>query len=147
MTIREAASQDIPAMHVVRISVKENVLSNPALVTPKEYADYILHFGKGWVCEYEKQIIGFAIVGLQQRNVWALFVHPEFEKMGIGKQLQATMLDWYFSQTQETVWLSTAPNSRAEAFYRQTGWAEAGTVANGEIKFEMTFAAWQNSSL
>ncbi len=57
------------------------------------------------------------------------------------------MLDWYFSRTQKTVWLGTAPNSRAEKFYRIAGWKEVGTHGKGEIKFEMEYEDWKNKQL
>lgn len=98
--------------------------------------------GKGWVCEIDKQITGFAIVDLKHNNIWALFVKPEFEKHGIGKKLHHTMLDWYFTQTQDKLWLGTSPNTRAENFYRKSGWTEAGTHGKKEIKFEMTCNNW-----
>jgi len=54
------------------------------------------------------------------------------------------MLDWYFSQTKEKIWLSTDPVSRAEQFYRMNGWVEAGIHGKREIKFEMSFEDWQD---
>ena len=52
------------------------------------------------------------------------------------------MLDWYFTQTQDKIWLGTSPNTRAENFYRKSGWIEAGIHGKGEIKFEMTYNDW-----
>jgi len=37
MIFREATIADIPQMQVVRNAVKENILSNPGLVTDKDY--------------------------------------------------------------------------------------------------------------
>src|SRR5690349_8830150 len=121
MHIREAAPTDIKALQTVRHSVKENVLSDPSLVTDADCLDYITRRGKGWVWEEEAQILGFAIADLQGRNIWALFLRPEAEGKGIGRVLHQLMLDWYFSQTRETVWLSTAPGTRADGFYRKMG--------------------------
>ena len=95
--------------------------------------------GKGWVCEIENQIVGFAIADLRDNNIWALFLQPEFENSGIGRQLHDIMLDWYFDQTKNNVWLGTSPKTRAETFYRKSGWKEIGTHGKGEIKFEMSF--------
>ena len=142
MNFREAIQTDIPGMHHVRISVKENALSNPSLITEAEYLEFITQRGKGWVCELDGNIAGFAIVDLQQHNIWALFVHPGSEAKGIGRKLHQTMMDWYFSETNATVWLSTAPRSRAERFYRTAGWREAGVYGKGEIRFEMTAEQW-----
>ena len=137
MTFREAQLTDIPQMSAIRLAVKENVLSNPALVTQKDYEEYLTLRGKGWVCEIDGCVVGFAIGDLVKNNVWALFIHPDHEGKGIGKTLLSLLLTWYFAQTNETIWLSTAPNSRAAAFYRRFGWAETGITKTGEIRFAL----------
>lgn len=142
MQIRDATINDINQIQIIRNSVKENILSNPNLVTDADCIEFITIRGKGWVCEIDGKIVGFAIADLKENNIWALFIHPEFEKKGIGKQLHNTMLDWYFSKTQTTVWLSTAFNTRAETFYRKAGWTAVGLHVTKEIKFEMTYADW-----
>jgi len=91
-------------------------------------------------------ITGFSIVSLADKNAWALFVHPAYEGKGIGKKLQELMLDWYFSKTTDTIWLGTAPHTRAEQFYRHTGWKENGMHGKQEIKFEMNYADWKRRS-
>lgn len=142
--IREAQLEDIPQIQKVRNSVKENTLSDPNLVTDKDCEEFLFERGKGWVYEIDYQIVGFSIVDLKEKNIWALFLDPGFEKQGIGRKLHDTMLDWYFEQTKETVWLGTAPKTRAENFYRKSGWKETGTHGKGEIKFEMTYNNWKN---
>ncbi len=143
MIFREADIKDIKQIQRVRHSVKENVLSNPALVTDEDCVEFLTKRGKGWVCEIENNIVGFAIADLKENNIWALFVQPEFENMGIGKKLHTVMLNWYFNQTKENVWLGTAPNTRAANFYRLNGWEETGTHGKGEIKFEMSLDNWK----
>lgn len=142
MLIREATIADISSIQHIRNAVKENRLSNPALVPDQDVLDYISQHGKGWVCELKDSIAGFAIVSLQYENVWALFVLPEHEKKGVGKALHQCMLDWYFGKGKKTVWLSTSPFTRAEKFYRRAGWQQTGVQPNGEIKFEMTAVTW-----
>ena len=142
MRIRAAKIEDIPQIQIVRNSVTENTLSDPNLVTNEDCEVYLTVRGKGWVCEIDAQIVGFAIVDLQENNIWALFLDPKFERQGIGRQLHHIMLDWYFTQTKETVWLGTAFNTRAEKFYRKAGWKEVGTHGSKEIKFEMTYNDW-----
>jgi len=144
MLFREARITDIPQIQVVRNSVNENMLSNSALVTDNDCENYLVNRGKGWVCEIDGRIVGFAIADLLDHNVWALFLQPGFDKKGIGRKLHDDMLDWYFSQTDSTVWLSTAANTRAEKFYRKAGWKEVGIHGKGEIKFEMSKADWKN---
>lgn len=142
MIFREATIQDIPQIQIVRNAVKENVLSNPNLVTDADCATYITQRGKGWVCVADNTVVGFAIADLQEHNIWALFVLPEFEQKGIGRQLHTLMLNWYFEQTTNTVWLSTAFNTRAEQFYIKAGWQKVGLYGTKETKFEMTYEQW-----
>ena len=118
------------------------MLSDPAIVTYQDYVDFISERGKGWICEISGKIVGFAIVDLVDHNVWALFVLPGYERMGIGKRLHDLMLDWYFSKTSTMLWLGTAPGTRAENFYRKAGWRETGVHGKGEIKFEMNKEDW-----
>jgi len=134
---REAGVSDIAAMHIVRMSVHENVLSHPSVVTERDYVDYITERGKGWVCESGGSIIGFCIVDVTENNVWALFVKPEFEGRGVGRHLHALMLKWYFQHASEPLKLTTAPETRAELFYRLNGWKDQGKNKNGEIVFQM----------
>lgn len=145
MNFREAESNDIKKIQIVRSAVKENVLSNPNLFTEDDYKAYLSEKGKTWVCEIKNDIVGFATVDTSNNNVWALFVKPEFEDQGIGKQLHNMMLNWYFKQTKTPVWLGTAPKTRAEKFYKLSGWENLGSLENGETKFEMTYDQWQNS--
>jgi GNAT superfamily N-acetyltransferase len=142
MIIREAKIDDIKQIQIVRNSVTENTLSNPNLVTNEDCLEFITIRGKGWVCEINNEIVGFSIADLKENNIWALFLKPEFEKKGIGKQLHDIMLDWYFNQTSINVWLGTTPNTRAETFYRKAGWKEIGKHGKDETKFEMTYHDW-----
>lgn len=142
MLYREAQVADIPQYMAVRMAVKENQLSSPDRVTEQDNIDYLTRRGKGWVCEADGQIVGFAIADLQDHSIWALFVHPNYDRQGIGRQLQTLMLHWYFSQTQHPVWLSTSPGTRAEEFYRQSGWHETGRTSSGETRFELTMEEW-----
>ena len=145
MIIREAKIEDIKQIQIVRNSVTENTLSDPNLVTEADCIEFISVRGKGWVCEIDNQIVGFAIADLKDKNIWALFIDPKFERKGIGQVLHKTMLDWYFTQTKENVWLGTDFNTRAEKFYRKAGWKEVGKNGAEEIKFEMSCNDWTNS--
>ena len=145
MIFRQAQIEDIKQIQIVRNSVKENTLSNPLQVIEKDYQEFLTERGKGWVCEIENQIIGFAIADLRDNNIWALFLKPEFEGKGIGTKLQNLMLNWYFENGKENVWLGTSPNTRAEKFYTESGWVKNGMHGSKEIKFEMTKSQWENN--
>ena len=138
MIYREALISDIKKIQIVRNAVKENMLSDPALVTDDDCEKFMTVRGKGWVCELHGEIVGFSIVDLEKHNVWALFVRPENEAQGIGKRLHRLMIDWYFKQTGHSIWLGTGINTKAVEFYRRQGWRQIGTHGSKEIKFEMT---------
>lgn len=144
MIFRIAELSDIKQMQVVRHLVKENTLSDPALVPDKDVAYYISEKGRGWVCVVDGRVVGFSIIDLRDRSVWALFVDPEFAGKGIGKELHRIMIDWYFGQTRDKVVLGTAPNTRAERFYQLQGWRSVGSYPNGDIKFELSHADWSH---
>ncbi len=145
LTIREAHLDDIPDIMTIRLGVKENALSDPSKVTAADCETYLFQRGKGWVAIYENKVSGFAIVDMKENNVWALFVHPDAEKQGVGKQLHSTLLQWYFEQTNSPIWLSTDPGTRAEEFYQRQGWKAMGILPNGEMKFEMRLEDWDSS--
>ena len=142
---RQAVTTDIPEMQRIRRIVKENILSDPSRVTDADCEDFINNRGRGWVCEKNGRLLGFSVADLRENNIWALFVDPDFEGMGIGRSLHALMLDWYFAQTVADVWLGTSPGTRAEIFYRRAGWREAG-VNGAEIRFEMNRDEWLQRS-
>jgi GNAT superfamily N-acetyltransferase len=143
MIYREAVIADIAQIQIVRNAVKENTLSDPSLVSDADCADYITRRGKGWVCEADGRIVGFSIIDLQDNNVWALFLLPDMEGRGMGRTLHRLMMDWYFEQTDHTIWLGTTPATRAASFYRKAGWKEVGMHGHDEIKFEMTKEEWE----
>lgn len=142
--IRQAGVADIAEIQRIRHSVRENRLSDPWLVTDASVENYLTRRGRGWVYERPDRIAGFAIVDLQDNCVWALFVHPDFEQQGIGSQLLDQLTCWYFSHTQQDLWLSTAPGTRAHRFYNRQGWRETGTYGKGEVKFEMAYRDWND---
>ena len=140
MVIREASPDDIENLQAIRNAVIENALSDPGRIPREEYEDYLTTKGKGWLCEINNEVVGFAIVSVEEKNVWALFIKKEFEGRHIGSRLHDIMINWYFNQTKESIWLSTAPGTRAEKLYRHKGWTERGMMNNNkEIRFEMSF--------
>ena len=143
MFIREAMVSDIPVLHSIRMSVRENVLLTPALVTENDYKDHLENLGKGWLCEADGVATGFAIINCQDSSVWALFIRPEFEGRGMGRRLQEIMLRCYFENNSRPVWLTTQKGTRAEKFYLNSGWVKLGTTSQGEIKFQMTVDSWK----
>ena len=138
MNIREATIVDIDEMHRIRMAVTENRLSDPAKIKLSDYEDLIRSQGKGWVCHVEGHIRGFGFINSSNGNLWALFVEPGYERLGIGRRLHDRMLEWAFGGGQNRLWLTTEAGTRAEGFYRRAGWREAGRTPEGEIRFELS---------
>jgi hypothetical protein len=69
MIIREAKIDDIKQIQIVRNSVTENTLPDSNLVTDEDCEEFITVRGKGWVCEMDNQIVGFAIADLKGNNI------------------------------------------------------------------------------
>lgn len=137
MTIREAWPADIPAMHVIRLRVRENQLSDPSVVTERDYHEFMSRDTMSWVCEVDELIAGFAMVDPEKQNLWALFVAPEHEFKGVGRALHDAMLTWYFERA-DVLRLSTDPETRAADFYAKAGYTNKGPTANGrEVIFEL----------
>ena len=145
MKFRVAVTEDIPQIMDVRLCVRENRLSDPGRITEADYTKYMLNRGRGWVCELEGKILGFAIVDFLDNNVWALFVDPSAEKIGIGKRLHDMMLDWYFSCSDSKLFLFTEPGTRAEGFYLKAGWVPVGIKKSGDIIFCMEKTCFQKT--
>ncbi len=137
MNLRQATLADIAGMHRVRLSVRENRLSSPDRVTERDYVAAIQEPGRGWLVEADGAIVAFAVGNAGTGNVWALFVHPDYEGRGIGRRLHAAMVSWLWSRGLPRLWLTTSPGTRAEGFYRRAGWRESGFEASGEMRFEL----------
>ncbi len=144
MTLRAAVEADIPAMHRVRLAVRENRLSRPDLVRPEDYRRLLAADGAGWVCERNGRIVGFAVGDLARGDLWALFVEPGHERAGLGRRLHDALLARMFAAGAARLWLTTAPGTRAERFYLRAGWRCAGRTPGGEARYEIDAAAFRS---
>jgi GNAT superfamily N-acetyltransferase len=161
LRIRVAAPADIPAMHRVRMSVLENRLADPSSVRPHHYGALMAAGGRAWVAEAgggaagggaagggeasgkePPLIVCFAVGDRERSSVWALFVEPGFEGLGIGRRLHDAMLEWLFARGGDRLRLGTDPGTRAERFYRAAGWRDTGVREQGEARFELRREWW-----
>lgn len=120
--LRRACSADIPAMSAIRLSVRENALSDPARVTLQMYEDYLDRDGRGWVAEVGGAVAAFCYADRHKASIWALFVRPGHEERGLGKALLGLAVDWLFELGHERVRLVTTAETRADRFYQAQGW-------------------------
>ena len=138
LIFREALAADIPAMSTIRLAVTENRLSDPARITPAMYHDYLERLGRSWVCEADGTIAGFAAADKHDASVWALFVHPQSEGLGIGKGLLALVVDYLFSLGNDEIVLGTGPETRADTFYTAQGWERGKMKSDTEVHYSLS---------
>jgi GNAT superfamily N-acetyltransferase len=119
---RQAGSADIRAMSSIRLSVTENVLSDPGRVTDKMYEDYLELLGRGWVAEIKGNVVAFCYASKTDGSIWALFVNPDYEGQGLARSLLGLAVDWIFKLGHESATLDTTANTRADRFYAMQGW-------------------------
>jgi GNAT superfamily N-acetyltransferase len=133
---RQANSTDIPAMSRIRLSVTENVLSDPTRITGNMYEDFLEKSGRGWVAELAGEVVGFCYADKENASIWALFVSPGKEGRGLARSLLKLAVDWLFEIGFERVHLSTGANTRADRFYAAQGWVR-NPVSASEIAYSL----------
>ncbi len=130
--IREATLHDIPRIKEIRFAVKENQLSDPALVTD----DHIIWFienGPIWVWEQDKVVLGFSAGDPRDGSIWALFVDPNAEGKGIGSALFKCCCESLIAAGHRVSMLETTPHTEAARFYKKRGWIEIGPAPRNQI--------------
>ncbi len=138
--LRQALPADIPALFKVRTSVRENYLSMEALaqlnITPETLPNLLAGAGRGWVVEFSRKIVAFAMANASEKTIFAVFVLPEHEGKGLGRWLMKEAEQWLLNQGCQAIWLLTDrnPQVRANGFYRYFGWQDDGVQANGQIR-------------
>lgn len=137
ITYREATIDDIPVIMEIRFAVKENVLSNPNAVTPEMCIDYLDKLGHGWVAEIDQQVVGFSYAASEDNSIWALFVLPEFEGRGLGKNLLTLATGWLFQRGADHIKLGTQPNTRADRFYGLQAWVRGEMKNHSEVNYTL----------
>lgn len=85
--------------------------------------------------------MAFAAANAATGNVWALFVDPDHEGRGYGRQLHDHMVAWLWEQGVTCAWLATSPGTRAQRFYVAAGWTPAGPASGGAIPFELSHSS------
>lgn len=142
---RRARQADIAAMSRIRLSVTENVLSDPARVTLQMYEDYLEQCGRGWVAEIGGAVAAFAYADKVDGSIWALFVAPEHEGLGLARQLLACAVDWLFALGLPVITLTTTPGTRADRFYGRQGWRR-GAAGAREVTYSLSRDDWRSAS-
>ena len=139
--IRHATPEDIGGISIVRASVRENLQSSEQLIamgiTPASVAASLVNECRGWVAEDGGRIVAFSIADRETSAIFALFVLPEYEGLGLGTRLLTRATQWLWNQHADLLWLTTGASTRAARFYERAGWRHIETDAKGEIRFEL----------
>ncbi len=81
-----------------------------------------------WVAECETGIVGMCLAHKEDeiRHIQALYVLPNYQGRGVGKQLMQTALEWLGAGRPVTLGVATY-NTRAIDFYERLGFVPSGT--------------------
>jgi len=135
--IRKATRADLPRISEIRLAVQENRLSNPvSIASVGPVTDWLLDNSTFWVWEEDGAIQGFSSADPRDGSIFALFVHPSYEKRGIGRALLPLACEILRASGHATAKLTTEPATRAERFYRMDGWIEVGRQDDSQIVFQ-----------
>lgn len=135
LTYREMRIDDLPAVLALRAATRENAMTLEELeedygITPESLAQSMQSHVRGWLCECEGEVVGFAMGDRANGEVQVVAVLPDFEGRGIGKALLRQVRDWLFAEGYEEIWLGANPDPqvRATGFYRRLSWRRTGVM-------------------
>ena len=136
MKYREILEKDLDELLLVRSSTDENRLTIEELnhlgINSKTTGEKMKQDLRGWLCEADNKIVGFAMGFAKTAEMWVIAVLPEYTKRGIGKKLLAYVENYLF-KTNDEIWLTTDidPKLRAYSFYKSNGWQDK-VISNGD---------------
>jgi len=140
-TFRRADSGDAVELFRVRTSVRENHQTEEELakhgVTRESLARMLASDDAcGWCAELARRIVAFTIARRSERDVFALFVEPDFEGLGLGSTLLDSAVEWLSATGNERLRLTTGRGTPAQSFYLNRGWTDIGTPSSEVVMLE-----------
>ncbi|PKH18007.1 GNAT family N-acetyltransferase [Pseudomonas fluorescens] len=139
--IRAATVDDVDTLITIRTSVVQNHLSVEQMadlgITPQVLTDTLRTAPCAWVAEVDGQAAAFSMVDLEAGEVFAMFVLPTHENLGLGRQLMAVAETALFEH-HDRVYLVTDGRDeiRANGFYQRLGWLKAGGADGDDVRYE-----------
>ncbi|MEO0948539.1 MAG: GNAT family N-acetyltransferase [Cyanobacteria bacterium J06641_5] len=146
MKLRAASASDVETLFEIRCSVGENHQSREELATLGITVESVkaMIAGGGYITTIaevptvgEDRPVGFTMAQISEAYIFACFVRPGFEGLGIGRALMEAAEMGLRRAGVRQAWLSTGPEPglRARGFYRHLGWLEDGHLEDGQIRF------------
>jgi GNAT superfamily N-acetyltransferase len=131
LCFRRIDPADLTELIEVRGATRENAFSREDLrkigITEESTTGRLKTTHRGWLCEAEGRIVGFAMGDGSTGELWVLAILPDFEGRGIGTRLLTRVEEWLWSLGWDHLWLWTGadPKLRAFGFYKSRDWHEA----------------------
>lgn len=143
--IRAATQDDIDTLFAIRTSVVQNHLSREQMValgiTSRVLADSIREAPCAWIAEVDGQPVAFSMVDLAGGEVFAMFVLPSHENLGLGRQLMAVAEAALFEHHDRLFLITDGRNDiRANGFYQRLGWSVVAQVEGDDVRYEKSRA-------
>ena len=135
---REIGPEDMDAIFGVRVATWHNERGAEELlqlgITHDSVREMMQTSHRGWLCEIESRVVGFAMGNKATGEMWVIAVLKEFEGQGIGKSLLNLVEEWLFSEGWKEIWLTTDrdENLRAVGFYRHLDWKDWKVDPDGD---------------
>lgn len=133
---------DLPAVTVIRTSVIENHLSVAEMAARGITEDGIIAEMvagnlRGWVMLVSGVPVAFSFARRVEKTIFAMFVQPGYEGLGLGRRVMAAAEDWLFEEGVTDIWLTTDANPaiRAHGFYQRLGWVTDWSAEAGEVTY------------
>ena len=130
VSFREIVERDIQDLFIVRTRTHQNCLTLGDLhelgITEESVKVRMQGTYKGWLCEVDGQMVGFAMGDRATGELWVIAVLPEYIGFGIGARLLALVEGWLAESGCTHLWLTTDidPSLKAYGFYRAHGWKD-----------------------
>jgi GNAT superfamily N-acetyltransferase len=127
---REIIERDVPDLFAVRVATRENALTHEQLaglgIDEGSVLAMLVETHRGWLCEEDGQIVGFAMGNRENGEMWVIALLPQYEGRGIGAELLTRVEEWLWTEGWEEIWLTTDidPTLRAYGFYLRQGWVD-----------------------
>lgn len=143
--IRAATQDDVDTLFTLRTSVVQNHLSVEQMaelgITPEVLADSIREAPCVWIAEVDGRPVAFSMVDLATGEVFAMFVLPSHENLGLGRQLMAVAEAALFEHHDRLFLITDGRDEiRANGFYQRLGWTVTAQVEDGDVRYEKSRA-------
>ncbi|WP_421551299.1 GNAT family N-acetyltransferase [Pseudomonas yamanorum] len=139
--LRLATPDDINAIFDIRTAVVQNHLSREQMaelgITPQLVVESMREAPCVWLAEVDGTPVAFSMVDVAEGEVFALFVLPSHENLGLGRQLMAVAEAALFER-HDTLFLITdgRDHIRANGFYQRLGWSMVDTAEGDDVRYQ-----------